>query len=79
MTTSSDEPLAADGRGNALISFARDGEATPPQDAPVSAALVALWRAGRVLMVFDRYRQSWELPGEAWRRANPLAGLPNAN
>ncbi|MGW3405059.1 NUDIX hydrolase [Streptomyces zhihengii] len=63
MTTSSDEPLAADGRGNALISFARDGEATPPQDAPVSAALVALWRAGRVLMVFDRYRQSWELPG----------------
>ncbi|MEU3603672.1 NUDIX hydrolase [Streptomyces sp. NPDC006798] len=34
-----------------------------PKDAPLSAALAALWRAGRVLMVFDRYRQSWELPG----------------
>ncbi len=58
-----DEPLAADGCGNSLISFERGGEATPPQDAPLPAALVALWRAGRVLMVFDRYRQSWELPG----------------
>lgn len=27
------------------------------------AALVALWHAGRVLMVFDRYRRTWELPG----------------
>lgn len=58
-----DEPLAADGRGNSLTSFARGGEAAPPQDAPLPTALVALWRAGRVLMVFDRYRQSWELPG----------------
>jgi 8-oxo-dGTP pyrophosphatase MutT (NUDIX family) len=58
-----DENLAADGRGNFLISFTKGGEAAPPQDAPLPAALVALWRAGRVLMVFDRYRQSWELPG----------------
>ncbi|MDN3261088.1 NUDIX hydrolase [Streptomyces sp. CSDS2] len=57
------EPLAADGRGNLLISFTRGSETTPPQDAPLPAALVALWRAGRVLMVFDRHRQSWELPG----------------
>jgi 8-oxo-dGTP pyrophosphatase MutT (NUDIX family) len=63
MAYPTDEPLAADGRGNSLISFARGGEAAPPQDAPLPAALVALWRAGRVLMVFDRYRQSWELPG----------------
>ncbi|MER8220822.1 NUDIX hydrolase [Streptomyces sp. NPDC094143] len=63
MAYPADEPLAADGRGNCLISFARGGEAAPPQDAPLPAALVALWRAGRVLMVFDRYRQSWELPG----------------
>ncbi|MEW2626042.1 NUDIX domain-containing protein [Streptomyces sp. NPDC048106] len=57
------EPLAADGRGNFLISFTRGGEAAPPPDAPLPAALVTLWRAGRALMVFDRYRQSWELPG----------------
>ncbi|MFF9049397.1 NUDIX hydrolase [Streptomyces parvulus] len=63
MAYRADEPLAADGCGNFLTSFARGGEATPPQDAPLPAALVALWRAGRVLMVFDRYRQSWELPG----------------
>lgn len=69
-----DKPLAADGRGNSLISFARGGETAPPQDAPLPAALVVLWRAGRVLMVFDRYRQSWELPG-----GNPLARRPRAS
>ncbi|WP_406841476.1 NUDIX hydrolase (plasmid) [Streptomyces sp. AHU1] len=63
MAYPADEPLAADGRGNSLVSFARSGEAAPPQDAPLPATLVALWRAGRVLMVFDRCRQSWELPG----------------
>ncbi|WP_424893611.1 NUDIX domain-containing protein [Streptomyces sp. SAI-218] len=52
-----------DGRGNSLISLTRGREAAPPQDAPLPAALVALWRAGRVLMVFDRYRRTWELPG----------------
>ncbi|MFC4035729.1 NUDIX hydrolase [Streptomyces polygonati] len=63
MAHPADEPLAADGRGNSLISFVQGSEAVPPQDAPLPAALVALWRAGRVLMVFDRYRQSWELAG----------------
>ncbi|MFE9662571.1 NUDIX domain-containing protein [Streptomyces sp. NPDC005955] len=52
-----------DDRGNALVSFTRGDEETPPGDAPLPAALVALWRDGRVLMVFDRYRRSWELPG----------------
>ncbi|WUH95270.1 NUDIX hydrolase [Streptomyces sp. NBC_00433] len=56
-------PLAADDRGNALLSFTRGSEGKPPGDAPLPAALVALWHAGRVLMVFDRYRQTWELPG----------------
>jgi ADP-ribose pyrophosphatase YjhB (NUDIX family) len=56
-------PLAADGRGKALASFAREAEGVPPGDAPLPAALVALWHAGRVLMVFDRYRRCWELPG----------------
>ncbi|MFF8884002.1 NUDIX hydrolase [Streptomyces flaveolus] len=63
MAYPADEPLEADGRGNSLISFARGDEAAPPRDAPLPAALAALWRAGRVLMVFDRYRQCWELPG----------------
>ena len=58
-----DQPLAADHRGNALISFDRGDERTPPGDAPLPTALVAVWRSGRVLMVFDRYRQAWELPG----------------
>jgi 8-oxo-dGTP pyrophosphatase MutT (NUDIX family) len=56
-------PLAADDRGNALLSFHSGAEDAPPDDAPLPAALVALWHAGRVLLVFDRYRRSWELPG----------------
>ncbi|WP_073502990.1 NUDIX hydrolase [Actinacidiphila paucisporea] len=63
MADTEDQPLAADDRGNALLSFTRGNERTPPGDAPLPAALVALWHAGRVLMVFDRYRRSWELPG----------------
>ncbi|MFE6489157.1 NUDIX hydrolase [Streptomyces sp. NPDC057757] len=63
MASSEDKPLATDDRGNALLAFTSEKEATPPRDAPLPAALVALWCAGRVLMVFDRDRQSWELPG----------------
>ncbi|MFH8687394.1 NUDIX hydrolase [Streptomyces anulatus] len=63
MDASADEPLAADSRGNSLMSFVSGSEGEPPRDAPLSAALVALWQADRVLMVFDRHRQSWELPG----------------
>ncbi|MGW2721633.1 NUDIX hydrolase [Streptomyces sp. NPDC001492] len=60
---STDPPLSVDDRGNALVAFARGTEAAPPSDAPLPAALVALWHADRVLMVFDRFRQRWELPG----------------
>ncbi|MFC8080617.1 NUDIX hydrolase [Streptomyces sp. NPDC057307] len=63
MARSEDQPLVTDDRGNTLLFFTRGDEAAPPTDAPLPAALVALWRADRVLMVFDRYRQSWELPG----------------
>ncbi|MFI6080373.1 NUDIX hydrolase [Streptomyces sp. NPDC051217] len=63
MASSDDRPLAIDDRGNTLLSFTQGEEGTPPGDAPLPAALVALWCSGRVLMVFDRYRQSWELPG----------------
>lgn len=30
---------------------------------PLTAALVVLWRAGACLVVFNRFRQAWELPG----------------
>jgi 8-oxo-dGTP diphosphatase len=30
---------------------------------PLTASLVVLWCGGRCLMVFNRYRQAWELPG----------------
>lgn len=63
MSRSRVPPLAVDDRGNALVSFVRGAENTPPSDAPLPAALVALWHADRVLMVFDRFRQGWELPG----------------
>lgn len=56
-------PLVVDDRGNALISFHFGTEEAPPGDAPLCCALVALWYDERVLMVFDRFRQSWELPG----------------
>lgn len=58
-----DPQVVVDGHGNALVAFTRGEEGTPPGDAPLPAALVALWHAGRVLMVFDRSRQCWELPG----------------
>ncbi|MGW0139670.1 NUDIX domain-containing protein [Streptomyces calvus] len=56
-------PLAVDDRGNALVSFVLAAEDMPPSDAPLPVALVALWHGSRVLMVFDRFRQAWELPG----------------
>ncbi|MFH8756237.1 NUDIX domain-containing protein [Streptomyces atroolivaceus] len=57
------EPLAVDSRGNLLVSFRAGGEDAPPGDAPTPLALTALWHGGRVLLVHDRYRDAWELPG----------------
>jgi 8-oxo-dGTP pyrophosphatase MutT (NUDIX family) len=56
-------PLAVDDRGNALVSFVRAAKDKPPGDAPLPLALVTLWHGDRVLMVFDRSRQTRELPG----------------
>ncbi|MFJ9724968.1 NUDIX hydrolase [Streptomyces sp. NPDC101209] len=56
-------PLAADDRGNALVSFCRGAEDAPPADAPLPLALVALWQGDRVLLAFNRFRRAWELPG----------------
>lgn len=57
-------PLAVDADGQALVSFAYGAEDTlTTAHHPLPAALLALWCDGRVLLVHDRYRQSWELPG----------------
>lgn len=56
-------PLAVDRQGNKLLSFAFESEDMLPADAPLPLSLVMLWHDDQVLMVFDRYRQHWELPG----------------
>ncbi|MFD0685499.1 NUDIX hydrolase [Actinomadura fibrosa] len=56
-------PLALDDRGNALVSFAPGAEDEPPGDAPMGVALAAMWNGDRLLLVFNRFRQCWELPG----------------
>lgn len=53
-------------RGDALLSFERMGEkdlACLDPTIPLPFALVALWCGDRCLVVFDRYRAGWELPG----------------
>lgn len=56
-------PLASDSRGSLLVSFVPGAEGVLPGDAPTPMALTALWHRGEVVMVHDRYRTSWELPG----------------
>ncbi|MFG2828198.1 NUDIX hydrolase [Streptomyces sp. NPDC048434] len=63
MPDPSAQPLASDARGNLLASFTPGVEGTPPGDAPMPMALTALWHGDKVLMVYDRFRENWELPG----------------
>ncbi|MGC5013668.1 NUDIX hydrolase [Streptosporangium sp. DT93] len=59
-----DGALVRDAKGNALTAFlpaARVADA--PDDAPMPAALVAVWCGRHLLLVFDRFRGEWELPG----------------
>ena len=63
-----DDPIAADGRGNVLLAFdlGEEGElASLEQVVPCAFSLVLVWHEGRCLLVFDRWKQSWELPGGA--------------
>jgi len=56
--------LAADEDGNLLVAFHEVDENTDLRDLPLPASLVALWTDDdRLLLVFDRRRQAWELPG----------------
>ncbi|MEV5829313.1 NUDIX hydrolase [Spirillospora sp. NPDC052242] len=56
--------LARDAKGNALTAFLPAVRThRVPDDVPMPAALVVV-RCGRdVLLVFDRFRRQWELPG----------------
>ena len=52
--------------GSALLSFDRlreDELAGLDPSVPLTASLVVLWCCGDCLMVFNRFRQAWELPG----------------
>jgi 8-oxo-dGTP pyrophosphatase MutT (NUDIX family) len=56
-------PLATGPLGMELLSFRVAPEETRFDDSPVGYALVALWHGDRVLMVLERGRRCWELPG----------------
>lgn len=59
-----DRALAQDTKGNALTAFLPAARvADVPDDAPMPAALVAVWCGRHLLLVFDRFRGEWELPG----------------
>jgi 8-oxo-dGTP diphosphatase len=59
-----DRALARDARGNALTAFLPAVRVpAAPDDAPMPAALVAAWSGRHLLLVFDRFRDQWELPG----------------
>ena len=58
-----DEELARNDNGDTLTGLSQAAEHAHPADAPLTAALVALWHDGRLLLGFNRYRQCWELPG----------------
>jgi 8-oxo-dGTP diphosphatase len=52
--------------GSALLSFDRlheDELGGLDPSVPLTASLVVLWCHGDCLMVFNRFRQAWELPG----------------
>jgi 8-oxo-dGTP diphosphatase len=55
-----------DAAGNALVDFrfAAESELAVLDDRiPMPMSLIVVTFAGRVLMVFDRWRMQWELPG----------------
>ncbi|MEV6612601.1 NUDIX domain-containing protein [Streptomyces sp. NPDC051051] len=56
-------PSASDGPGGLLVSFARGAESEVPGDAPMPLALTAARHRDEFVMVHDRHRDGWELPG----------------
>ena len=61
-----DAPQAVDRSGNELLRFVRGPESLLgglDAGVPLPLSLVVARHAGEVLLVFDRWRQQWELPG----------------
>ncbi|WP_055485108.1 NUDIX hydrolase [Streptomyces sp. WMMB 322] len=60
------QPLVTGPRNMALLAF-HDARERPEDaafdDAPMGYALVVLWHGAKVLMVYERERECWELPG----------------
>ncbi|MBB0244574.1 NUDIX domain-containing protein [Streptomyces alkaliphilus] len=56
-------PLASGPLGIDLLDFARVPEHEPPSDHALTYALTALWHGDRLLLVHERERNCWELPG----------------
>lgn len=52
-----------DDDGNILVAFHRAGDDAGVRDAPLTVSLVALWHDDCMLLVFNRQRACWELPG----------------
>lgn len=63
MATNPVSPLVTGPQGMSLLSFHRDPPQTRFEDAPVGYALVALWHGEKLLLVHERVRRCWELPG----------------
>ncbi|HCA85044.1 MAG TPA: NUDIX domain-containing protein [Streptomyces sp.] len=63
MTQAPVEHLVSDGRGLTLHSFHHVPEETRFDDAVTDFSVVALRHEGRLLMVYERERMTWELPG----------------
>ncbi|WP_461034142.1 NUDIX domain-containing protein [Streptomyces mayteni] len=63
MNDDTTRPLATGPLGMRLLAFERLPEESEFTEAPVGYSLVALWRGGRVLLVLERGRGCWELPG----------------
>ncbi|MFR9673767.1 NUDIX hydrolase [Streptomyces sp. TR06-5] len=63
MDDTQETPLATGPLGMSLLSFRRGPEENRPDDHPLGYALVALWQGDRVLLVLERERRCWELPG----------------
>ncbi|WP_338320278.1 NUDIX domain-containing protein [Streptomyces lonarensis] len=57
------EPLSTGPLGMRLLAFTRVAEAHPPSDHELTYAIVAARHEGRLLLVRERTRGCWELPG----------------
>lgn len=75
------EPLAVAADGERLLRFEFCSEAGVEEadPAPLTASLVIVQRDDAVLLVYDRWKQSWELPGGGREAGSRRAGRRSAS